>query len=258
MKSKLALFTSIVFLSAAAFAQSAQITIVPEVKGSANAQLNLAETLRQEIYRASDPDARAYAVARTISHLEVIPLRWPNDRNALAHAYLLQADVFIDGGWIPNVPPVIAKALEVIDPQRSALAYQRLGEALDRLNDREGARSAFANATSRPHLVRLNELETATVLRAAGLFYGRAGDWTLAADAYAEAAAGAQSAFQAAHDRLFAARAWHRAGDRGRAAEQAAMARATVFRARGEKGRSSQEHRLLDSIEHELAVIERP
>ncbi|HJQ40902.1 MAG TPA: hypothetical protein VKB93_27505 [Thermoanaerobaculia bacterium] len=259
MKSHLFLFSSVLlFVAAAAFGQPANMTVVPAVRNSPAEQFALASQLHDEVLRAETEDARAEAVARVAAHLEMIPMNWPNDREAVLQAYLQQADLFIENHWTKNARMVLEKARPLAERAgRVPLVDLRDGTALERLGDGLRAKEAFDAATAQAAMKGLTVREQADVLRNAAQFYERSGARADAATRLDRAAQLDLPALERAQYRLFAARARKAAGDRAGSRQDAQRSRDELSRARANAVRDPASYDVMASIERELDALQK-
>ena len=259
MKSNLFLLSSVLlFVAAAAFGQPANMTVTPVVRNNPTEQFALVSQLQEEVLRAETEDARAQAVARVAAHLEMIPMQWPNDREAVLQAYLQQADLFLENHWTKNARLVLEKARPLAEQaRRGSLVDLRDGAALERLGDRASANEAFDAATTESAMKALTNREQADVLRTAAQFYQRAGARAEEAKRLDRAAQLDLPALERAQYRLFAARARKAAGDRTGSRQDAQRSRDELSRARERAVHDPASYDVIASIERELDALQK-
>ena len=176
------LSTVVLAVAAMAFGQTTSRpsgSFAIEVKATARDQYAYASRI---IASSPDREARNLAVIRSVAALEVIPKRWPRERTLAIRAYGEIVARLNGAGLYQNA----------LDSSQRAIAYsgdipQRLvflaakGRALMWLNHPDEAQAAFAEATTGAGFDSLNDHEKGDVLRDAGFFHERRGNYRQAA-----------------------------------------------------------------------------
>jgi tetratricopeptide (TPR) repeat protein len=123
------------------------VQVPVEAKATAREQLEAVLPLIRGIERAKTPADRQLAMLTAASSLEVIPRKWPHDRDAIVRAGLLEADVFARNRAARNALEVLSRIEPAATrpPQRLEIAGRR-GALLAKLGQVDEAATVFATA----------------------------------------------------------------------------------------------------------------
>src|SRR5258708_15497963 len=122
-----------------------------EVKATAQEQMRFASMLAQKIGQAQTNSERQVALMTAVSHLEIIPQRWPHETALVFQAGLLEGDVFGQYGAPRNALDVLTRLAAIAHgaPQRLEVERRR-GTTLAKLERMDEADAVFRAALEIP------------------------------------------------------------------------------------------------------------
>jgi tetratricopeptide (TPR) repeat protein len=199
----------------------APVRIEVEKKATAREQIALAHQLFRQIDLAPTPQQRHEAIGRVVVHLEYVKTRWPEQKESVMSAIMLQASIFTREGMLPNARQTLEKARTIAPgTTRHGRYLLEIGRVYMELHDWKRAEESLISAVDPEVFRTLDPLGKPDLLGSLALVAGAQGDAAGAAR-WSEKAAALDHIddLRAAVFLAAAVRNWLDAGDKGKARE---------------------------------------
>lgn len=158
----------------------AQASLNVTVQATPGAQLQLARTLigKAITVPAERMDDRRSAVMLAVANLRAIGRTWPNEKDAIAEATVLEADLLSAPSVraYPTAEEVARRGLANFEKTaRGAILHRILGQTLQAEGRTHEAEQAFASAEHHPKMQELSAIDQLKIWQASEYFYDSAG-----------------------------------------------------------------------------------